>query len=117
MRFRPAIFIAFVFAQFFFKFYNNGGNQKLKACSFQLRKNYFCMLHIECPIGRQSSITIFLIHPVQVGETTCIKLVDYLLHYLNMTVISIILCRDDQLEEASLILKCFSSESEGYTTC
>ena len=64
MRFRPAIFIAFVFAQFFFKFYNNDGNQKLKACSFQLRKNYFCMLHIECPIARQSSITIFLIHPV-----------------------------------------------------
>ena len=69
MRFRPAIFIAFVFAQFFFKFYNNGGNQKLKACSFQLRKNYFCLLHIECPIARQSSITIFFIHPVQRKHT------------------------------------------------
>ena len=54
MRFRPAIFMAFVFAKFFFKFYNNGGNQK----------NYFCMLNIECPIARQSSITIFLRHPV-----------------------------------------------------
>ena len=64
MRFRPPIFIAFVFASFFFKFYNNGGNQKLKAWSFQLRKNYFCMLNIEYPIARQSSITIFLIHPV-----------------------------------------------------
>ena len=40
-------------------FYNNGGNQKLKAWSFQLRKNYFCMLNIEWPIARQSSITIF----------------------------------------------------------
>ena len=69
MRFRPAIFIAFVFAQFFFKFYNNGGNQKLKACSFELRKNYFCMLHIECPIASQSSITIFLIHPVYSNNT------------------------------------------------
>ena len=46
MRFRPAIFIAFVFASFVFKFYSNGGNQKLKAWSFQLRKNYFCMLNI-----------------------------------------------------------------------
>ena len=47
MQFRPAIFIAFVFAsntKLSFKFYNNGGNQKLKAWSFQLRKNYFCML-------------------------------------------------------------------------
>ena len=70
MRFRPAIFIAFVFAQFFFKFYNNGGNQKLKACSFQLRKNYFCMLHIECPIARQGLITIFLIHPVYAIKNT-----------------------------------------------
>ena len=64
MRFRPAIFIAFVFAKFFFKFYNNGGNQKLKAWSFQLRKNYFCMLNIERPIAHQSSITFFLIHSV-----------------------------------------------------
>ena len=42
-----------------FKFYNNGGNQKLKAWSFQLRKNYFCMLNIECSIARQSSIPFF----------------------------------------------------------
>ena len=60
MRFRPAIFIAFVFAQFFFKFYNNSGNQKLKAWSFQLRKNYICLLNIERPIAHQSSITFFL---------------------------------------------------------
>ena len=64
MRFRPAIFIAFVFAQFFFKLYNNGGNQKLKAWSFQLSKNYFCTLNIERPRTHQNSITISLIHPV-----------------------------------------------------
>ena len=29
------------------------------AWSFQLRKNYFCMLNIECPIAHQSSITFF----------------------------------------------------------
>ena len=55
MRFRRAIFIAFVFAEF----YSKGVNQKLKAWSFQLRKNYFCMLNIECPIAHQSSITFF----------------------------------------------------------
>ena len=32
----------------------------LKAWSFQLRKNYFCMLNIERPIAHQSSITFFL---------------------------------------------------------
>ena len=32
----------------------------LKARSFQLRKNYFCMLNIEHPIAHQSSITFFL---------------------------------------------------------
>ena len=47
-----------------FKFYNNGGNQKLKAWSFQPGKNYFCMLNIERPITHQSSITFFFIHPV-----------------------------------------------------
>ena len=64
MRFRLAIFIAFAFAYFFFKFYNNGGNQKLKAWSFQLCKNYFRMLNIEPHIAHQSSITFCLIHPV-----------------------------------------------------
>ena len=59
MRFRPAIFIAFVFPSFFFKLYNNGGNQKLKAWSFQLRKNYFYTLNIERLIAHQSSITFF----------------------------------------------------------
>ena len=57
MRFRLAIFIAFVFDYFFFQFYNNGDNQKLKAWSFQLCKDYFCMLNIERPIAHQSSIT------------------------------------------------------------
>ena len=56
MRFRQASFIAFVFAWFFPKFYNNGGNQKLKAWSFQLRKNCFCIR----PIAHQSSIIFFL---------------------------------------------------------
>ena len=32
----------------------------LKAWSFQLRKNYICMLNIERPIAHQSSITFFL---------------------------------------------------------
>ena len=41
---------------FFFKFYTTGGNQKLKAWSFQLRKDYFCVLNIERPIAHQSSI-------------------------------------------------------------
>ena len=60
MRFRPGIFIAFVlFAWFFFKFYNNSENQKLKTWSFQLRKNYRCMLNIERPVANQSSITFF----------------------------------------------------------
>ena len=36
----------------------------LKAWSFQLHKNYFCMLNIEHNIAHQSSITFFLIHPV-----------------------------------------------------
>ena len=36
MQFRPAIFIQFVFAQLFFKFYKNGGIQKIKAQTFQL---------------------------------------------------------------------------------
>ena len=42
---------------------NNGGNQKLKAWSFQLRKDYLCMLNIECPITHQSSITFFFYTP------------------------------------------------------
>ena len=60
MRFRRALFIAFVLAEFLFKFYNKGSNQKLKAWSFQLQKNYKCMLNIERPIAHQSSITFFL---------------------------------------------------------
>ena len=48
----------------FFQFYSNGGNQKLTAWSFQLRKNYFCVLNIKRPIAHQSSITFFLIHPI-----------------------------------------------------
>ena len=66
MRFRPTIFIAFVFAQFYFKFYNNSGNQKLKTWSFQLRKNDFCVLNIERPKAHQSSITFFFDTPVYV---------------------------------------------------
>ena len=31
----------------------------IKKRSFQLRKNYFCMLNIESPIAHQSSITFF----------------------------------------------------------
>ena len=46
MGFRQAIFISLVFAQSFLKFDNNSGNQKLEAWSFQLGKNYFCLLNI-----------------------------------------------------------------------
>ena len=31
----------------------------LKAWSFQLRKNYFCMLNFDRPIAHQSSITFY----------------------------------------------------------
>ena len=43
MRFRPAIFILFVFAQSFFKFHKKDDNRKLKAWSIRLRKNDFCI--------------------------------------------------------------------------
>ena len=32
----------------------------LKACSLQLRKNYFSMLHIECPIHTKVRLPFFL---------------------------------------------------------
>ena len=64
MWFRPAIFIWLVFAQSFFKFHKNGDIQKLKAWSFRLWKNDFCRLYNERARALQSSITIFLIHPV-----------------------------------------------------
>ena len=60
MRFRPAIFIWFVFAQSFFKFHKNDDNRKLKAGSFRLRKNDFCRLYNERARALQSSITFFL---------------------------------------------------------
>ena len=64
MRFRPAIFIWFVFAQSFFKFHKNDDNRKLKAWSFRLRKNDFCRLYNERARALQSSITFFFKHPV-----------------------------------------------------
>ena len=64
MWFRPAIFIWFVFAQSFFKFHKNGDIRKLKAWSFRLLKNDFCRLYNERARALQSSIAIFLIHPV-----------------------------------------------------
>ena len=64
MWFRPAIFIWLVFAQSFFKFHKNGDIRKLKAWSFQLWKNDFCALYNKRARPLQSSITIFLIHPV-----------------------------------------------------
>ena len=69
MRFRPAIFIWFVFAQSFFKFHKNDDNRKLKAWSFRLRKNDFCRFYNERPRALQSSITFFFIHPVVVQKT------------------------------------------------
>ena len=64
MRFRPAIFIWFVFAQSFFKFHKNDDNWKLKAWSFRLRKNDFCTLYNERARALQSVITFFLIRTV-----------------------------------------------------
>ena len=47
MRFRPAIFIWFVFAQSFFKCHKNGNTRKLKAWSFRLWKSDSCRLYNE----------------------------------------------------------------------
>ena len=66
MWFRPAIFIWLVFAQSFFKFHKNSDIRKLKPWSFRLWKNDFCRLYNERAIALQSSITIFLRHPVYV---------------------------------------------------
>ena len=63
MRFRPAIFIWFVFAQSFFKLHKNDENRKLKAWSFRLRKNDFCRLYNERARALQSSITFFFDTP------------------------------------------------------
>ena len=60
MRFRPTIFIWFVFAQSFFKFHKNGDIRKLKAWSFWLWKNDFGRLYNEHARALQSSITFFL---------------------------------------------------------
>ena len=70
MWFWPAIFIWHVFAQSFFKFHKNGDIRKLKAWSFRLWKNDFCRLYNERARALQSSITIFLRHPVYVCSLT-----------------------------------------------
>ena len=57
MRFRPAIFIWFVFAQSFFKFHKSRDIRKLQARSFRLWKNNFCTLYNERAKALQSSIT------------------------------------------------------------
>ena len=59
MRFRPAIFISFVFAQSFFKFHKNGDIRKLQAYSFRLWKIDFSRLYNERAKALQSSITFF----------------------------------------------------------
>ena len=64
MWFWLAISIWLVFAQSFFKFHKNGDIRKLTAWSFRLLKNDFCRLYNERARVLQSSITIFLIHPV-----------------------------------------------------
>ena len=57
-----------MFVQSFFKFHKNDDNRKLKAWSVRLRKNDFCRLYNERARALQSSITFFLIHPVQRRE-------------------------------------------------
>ena len=56
---KSAIFLWFVVAQFFLKFNNNSGDQKLNAWYFELWKNCFCILDIERPWVHQSTITFF----------------------------------------------------------
>ena len=88
MWFRPAIFIWLVFAQSFFKFHKNGDIRKLKAWSFRLWKNDFCRLYHERARSLQSSITIFLIHPVY-GQAVPTQLAaDRLLKYLSYIALS-----------------------------
>ena len=57
MRFRPAIFISFVFGQSFFKFHQSTDIRKLQAWSFQRWENDFCTLYNERAKALQSSIT------------------------------------------------------------
>ena len=71
MRFQPAIFIWFVFAQFFIKFNKSCSIQKLQDWSFKLWKNYFCRSNIERARRSQSSITFSLIHPVYIFTYSC----------------------------------------------
>ena len=65
MRFRPAIFIWFVFAQFLFKFHKNGDNRKLKAWSLDYERMISVDEYNERARALLSSITFFY--------TTCIK--------------------------------------------
>ena len=62
IRFRPAIFILFVFAQFFFKFHKNGDIRKLKDWSFCER-----MISVDYIMNvlKHSKVRLpFFIHPV-----------------------------------------------------
>ena len=70
MRFWPAIFIWFVFAQSFFKCHKNGNIRKLKPGLSDWKKNDFCRLYDERVRAFQSSITFFLIHPVQLSANS-----------------------------------------------
>ena len=65
MRFLLAIFIWFLLAQFFIKFYKNGSFRKLQDWSFKLWKNCFFRLNTERARRSQNSITFF--------DTPCIK--------------------------------------------
>ena len=70
MRFRQAIFIWFVFAQFVFRSHKNVDNRKLKAWFFRLWKNDFCRLYKERARALQSWITFF-VHPVYFYMFAC----------------------------------------------
>ena len=63
MWFRPAIFIWFVFAQFFFIFYQNGDIQKLNTRCIQLWKSYFHTINIECRLRHSEVRLLFFDTP------------------------------------------------------
>ena len=68
MRFRPAIFIWFVFAQSFFKFHKNDDNRTLKPWYFRLRKDNFCRLYNEHARALQKSVKAVKKHSSRVNR-------------------------------------------------
>ena len=125
---QPAIFISFVFAQLFMKFYKNCGTRKLQDWPLKQLKNYFCRSNIERARRSQSSITFFLIHLVQLRSF----LIDYLQvitlklhHHLLQTLRNrgqasfkqgfkrFMICFYGYLPSINIIVKLFAREDHG----